>query len=81
MRKFFKYAFYRLTYVMALFLSVLGMQAPTLSNAKEIATSIFVMLFIPSFIQMLTGFWKLIPLGSKVYRNHPQWGRAKDEDY
>ena len=81
MRKFFKYAYYRLTYVMALFLSVLGMQAPTLSNAKEIATGIFVMLFIPCFIQMLTGFWKLIPLGSKVYRHHPQWGRGRDRDY
>ncbi len=80
-RQLFRFILYRLTYAIALFLAVLGMQAPTLSNAKEIATGIFALLFIPCVVQLLVSFWRVLPLASKVYRNHPQWGGSRDRDY
>ena len=79
--KFLKYLLFRLAYVIALFLAALGMQAPTLSYAKEISTGIFVLLFIPCVVQLLVSFWRVLPLASKVYRNHPQWGGSRDRDY
>ena len=79
-RQFYQFVVYRLTYAIALFLAIIGKQAPTLLIARQIATGIFALLFIPCTIKLFITFLKLVPLGSLVYRNHPQWG-ARNRNY
>lgn len=78
MRRIFKTVWFKLTYASVVILAFWGIQPPYLSLAYPLAKWILIILGAPLAFKLCFTFWRLLPYGAKIYRNHPQWRRCKN---